>query len=553
MKWAKISEFVWLSLIRIGVLLAIILPGVHYLGPYLEGVTRGLIWSTLWGGILLSAVIIALAYFEVNRQSLLWAGIFLDLLLITLLVYFTGGSSSDMVILYLIPVGVAAYYFGLRGSVLTGILFAVLFGFFVVGESNNLISPFITYETVFPASITLRYYLFIILFLGIAGVAGYLSVRYKQREKAFTQTKFTLEKYQMNLGAVLENMVSAIVVLDNYGEVMLMNKMACRILGISTNNGNNKITRFEIKENYPEVDKLLEKVVQDLPVSRGIMKLKTKNGRTVDIGYSTSYLKDEEGEKTGIVMVFQDLSRKKEMDKDLRRWDRVTVINEFAKGLAQEIRTPVTAIQGAAELLDTEINGEERTRLTRLIKRETNRLNQIVTDFLKFAHIEPPKLEPVEMIQHIRETLESIEIPDHIRTIIDSLRDEFWVYTDRKLMYNVIKNLVTNAVDAIMEKPDTGTVQITLRKSGEFYSILNNGKDIVEEGQFLLSIRDNGTGMDDETLERVFDPFYTTKREGSGMGLPIVKKIVQSLEGKMEVHSFKGIGTQILMFFPEWK
>ena len=553
MKWAKISEFVWLSLIRIGVLLAIILPGVHYLGPYLEGVTRGLIWSTLWGGILLSAVIIALAYFEVNRQSLLWAGIFLDLLLITLLVYFTGGSSSDMVMLYLIPVGVAAYYFGLRGSVLTGILFAVLFGFFVVGESNNLIRPFITYETVFPASITLRYYLFIILFLGIAGVAGYLSVRYKQRERAFTQAKFTLEKYQMNLGAVLENMVSAIVVLDNYGEVMLMNKTAYRILGIPANNSNNKITRLEIKENYPEVDKLLEKVVHDLPVSRGIMKLKTKNGRTVDIGYSTSYLKDEKGEKTGIVMVFQDLSRKKEMDKDLRRWDRVTVINEFAKGLAQEIRTPVTAIQGAAELLDTEVNGEERARLTRLIKRETHRLNQIVTDFLKFAHIEPPKLEHVEMVQHIRETLESIEIPDHIRTVIDSLKDEFWVYTDRKLMYTVIKNLVTNAVDAIMEKPDTGTVQISLRKSGEFYSILNNGKDIVEEGQFLLSIRDNGTGMDEETLERVFDPFYTTKREGSGMGLPIVKKIVQSLDGKMEVYSFKGIGTQILMFFPEWK
>ncbi len=552
MKWSKISEFVWLSLVRIGVLLAIILPGVHYLGPYLEGVTRGLIWSTLWGGILLSAVIVLLAYFGVNRQSLLWAGIFLDLLLITLLVYFTGGSSSDMVMLYLIPVGVAAYYFGLRGSVLTGILFAILFGFFVVGESNNLIRPFVTYEVVFPASVALRYYLFIVLFLGIAGIAGYLSARYKQREKDITQTRFALEKYQMNLGAVLENMVSAIVVLDNRGEIILMNKMAYKILGIN-NGDNNRITRLEISESYPEVDEFLAKITREFPKTRGTVKIKTKNGRVVDIGYSTSYLKDEKGEKTGIVMVFQDLSRKKEMDKDLRRWDRVTAINEFAKGLAQEIRTPVTAIQGAAELLDTEINGEERARLTKLIKRETQRLNQIVTDFLKFAHIEPPKLEPVEMVQCIRETLESVEIPEHIRTIIDSEKDEFWVYTDRKLIYTVVKNLVMNAVDAIMEKPDTGVIQIAMRKSGEFYSILNNGKDIVEEGQFLLSVRDNGIGMDEEALEKIFDPFYTTKREGSGMGLPIVKKIVQSLDGKMEVHSYKGIGTQILMFFPEWK
>lgn len=547
-----LSHFYWISFIRLGVLAAVILPGVFLLSSVYPASSIAFMGLTFLGGVIISLLLLYAARRGVDPEGVLWAEIFLDLLLISLLVYMTGGSSSNLSLVFLLPIAVAGYFFELHGGLFIATLATLVYGFLYLAETQGWMTPFVTFQPAASSSSSLQFYLYVVLFYGVALLSGFLARSYRTHERFIRETRTTLARYRVNLETIVEHLQSALIALDEYGEITVINKAAKFILGIPEGEGQVRIT--DLKRRYPQLYHALQKIRLEPPTKRGLIHLETPTGRKIEIGYSSSHLRDENQRRLGVVIVFQDLTRLKEMDRDLRRLDRLAAVGEFAADLAHEIRTPVTAIKGAAELLNGDISEAERDKLTQLIKKESQRLNQIVTDFLRFARIPPPTYEFVDLTRLVQEAKNMVALPENIQLVVDVKESHhgFTVRTDRSLMFQVFVNLFQNAKDAILAKDDPqGTIRVIFRKAEETYSILNDGRDLVEVGYYLVGVQDDGVGIPEEVQDRIFDPFFTTKNVGSGMGLPIVKKIVNLFHGNMEVYSYPGMGTQILMFLRE--
>ncbi len=540
----------WMTGMRVGILLTVLLPGIVLLRPVVGTSGTLFLVSILAVGLLFSALFLLLARAGIGTRELLWAEIFLDLILITLLVHVTGGSSSDMPLLYLLPIVYAGYFDELRGSLFVALLSTLLLGFFTVAESNGWIQPFITYRPSLIGDVTLKFYLYALLFFTVGVASGYASTVYHRTEAALTRTRRALSRAQISLETVVENMNSGLLAIDEAGEVIFLNRSAKQILGLDHYRG--KITAEILKAEIPEFYDHLLRLLKDRPQKRESLRFRIPHqNREAEIGFNTTFLRDAWGNKLGMIMVFQDLARIREAERNQRTLDRLAAIGEFSANLAHEIRTPVTAIKGAADLLSEENLAEDQRTLVSLIRKESNRLNRIVTDFLQFTKLPPVQRGRVSLHRLLHDTVERFRPVSNRTKIRLSMPDEDLVLeTDQNLLMQALSNLIQNAIQAIEQAQLEGEVRVTALYPGMEFSVMGSGRDTVEENSVVILIEDNGPGIPADSLDRIFDPFYTTRPSGSGMGLPLVKKILQRLGGRMEIYSKEKEGTQVILYLP---
>ncbi len=540
----------WMTGIRVGILLTVLLPGIILLRPVVGTSGTAFMASILAVGILFSLLFLLLARAGVGTRELIWAEIFLDLVLITFLIHITGGSSSDMPLLYLLPIVYAGYFDELKGSLFVALLSTLLLGFFTVAESNGWIHPFITYRPSLIGDITLKFYLYALLFFTVGVASGYAATVYHRTEADLTRTRQALNRAQISLETVVENMTSALLAIDESGEVLFLNRSAKRILGLDHYQG--KITADILRAELPEFYEKLLNLLHHHPVKRESMVFEIpQQGRRVEIGFNTTFLRDSRGNKLGMIMVFQDLARIREVERNQRTLDRLAAIGEFSANLAHEIRTPVTAIKGAADLLAEEgLNQEQRTLIS-MIRRESDRLNRIVSDFLQFTKLPPAQKSRVSLHQVLKDTVERFRTTTkHVRIRLSLPPEDLSLETDQNLLIQALSNLIQNAIQAIEHSQLHGEVRVTAMYPGDDFSVLGNGRDTVDEHTVVILIEDDGPGIPQKDLDRIFDPFYTTRPSGSGMGLPLVKKILQRLGGHMEIYSREKEGTQVILYLP---
>jgi signal transduction histidine kinase len=231
--------------------------------------------------------------------------------------------------------------------------------------------------------------------------------------------------------------------------------------------------------------------------------------------------------------------------------DRLASLGEMAAGLAHEIRNPLGAIKGAAEVLEdaapgggSEGGGEQdlQKELLDVIIEETNRLNRVVSTFLDYARPykgDPQLLSVSEVIRRTVQIEESTSAHD-VRFVLDLEDDPAPVRADPERLHQVFINLVRNAVQAM---EGTGEIRISCRIHAPRSA--HGGRGRVE-----IRFADDGPGIADVVLEKIFIPFYTTKHEGTGLGLPICQRIVQDMGGAIEVESAIGRGTTFVVTLP---
>jgi signal transduction histidine kinase len=231
------------------------------------------------------------------------------------------------------------------------------------------------------------------------------------------------------------------------------------------------------------------------------------------------------------------------MEKD----ERERLVAQFAEiaalagGLAHEIKNPLSTISLNLELLIEEVSEGDSPRDRRMLKKllslqqECRRMGAILEDFLKFTRAGQPELDPSDLNQAVREFLEfyqaeasanGIEISPHLGADLPEVR------LDAGLFRQVLLNLALNAQQAM---PRGGLVEIQTR---------------VRNGRVELEMIDNGCGMDEKTLSRIFEVFWSTKPSGSGLGLATVKRIVEAHGGQVLVDSAPGRGTRFLISLP---
>ncbi len=477
----------------------------------------------------------------INRVSNLilfsYLQISLDILLETFLVYLTGGVDSPYTPLYIISIISASIILFRNGSSAAASLSAILYGGLVDLQFYKMI------PSMPPSSYSARetlYFLFIytIAFFTVAFLSGDLAEKVKQTGKELISKETDLTSLQAFNENILQSISSGLLTTDLHGRITSFNRAAGEITGYKSEEVHDKWVE-EILGWKTAASPAENSTKSNTPSRRFDIETSRKDGSRLILGFTISPFKDKNGEDKGSIWVFQDLTRTKEMEEEMSRRERLATIGELAAGIAHEIRNPLASISGSMQVLNRDLDMKDEDRhLMEVALKETERLNSIVTEFLIFARPIQLNPKPCNIFDLLTETIslakKSRDYRDDIEILTDFHDENMYIIIDQDKIKQVFWNLLINAFQAM---PGGGRFRIETRgrASGE-------GIEIVFE--------DNGEGIKKEDIGKIFNPFFTTKCSGSGLGLAVVQKIVKEHNGNIEVKSTAGMGSLFTVSLP---
>lgn len=458
-----------------------------------------------------------------NLRAMAYQQILGDVVLTTILIYITGGTESIFSFVYLFSVISASMILYGRGGLIVASMSTILFGLLLNLEYYGVLIPLgrkgIEY-TVHDA-----HYFFYLLGMNMAAfylvaiLSSHISQRLKEVEAELERKKIDYSKLEALYRDIVENVESGLISLDRDGHIGFLNKAGEDILGYRFD----ELYKESVSKIFPWMD--LKRKGQ----LRGEAIFKKKDGKDIFLGFSISPSRDIGGK----VMVFQDITKVKEMEEQVMRSEKLAAIGELAAGIAHEIRNPIASISGSTEILKEELGGSNHLKpLMDIILREADRLNRLVTDFLQFSKPALPQKEVFPLKDLINETLLSLRgNPDWNQDVKVEVQipNSLSLYGDSGQLRQVFLNLFLNAVQAM---PHGGILHI---------SALNR------DGLVEVSVQDTGLGIPQEIKGKIFDPFFTTKENGTGLGLTIVHQIIKNHQGEIQVKSEFARGTKVTL------
>jgi PAS domain S-box-containing protein len=335
---------------------------------------------------------------------------------------------------------------------------------------------------------------------------------------------------------VLASMTNGLITLDLESRLVSANSAAESILRLEGKHWQGKRFHELWPEDNPFV-RLLEKcLLNQTPCRNKEISMDTGEGEQRTLMVSTSFLEAGRGGKMGLLVVLNDITEVKALEARMRQSDRLAALGTLSAGLAHEIRNPLSAIKTFVQLLPRKLsNPAFFDKFQTTVPRELNRINDLIESLLELAR--PPKLEfrmisvsdCLSQVEDLyRDKLEAANITLEIREK-DSV-PELWA--DREHLVRALSNIVVNGSEAM---PHGGELTVTAEELA---------------GGVLLRFTDTGVGMDEATKDKIFNPFFTTKDTGTGLGLAMTHKIIQEHGGQIEVDSVVGKGTTFVLKFP---
>ncbi|MCC5910406.1 MAG: HAMP domain-containing protein [Clostridiaceae bacterium] len=264
--------------------------------------------------------------------------------------------------------------------------------------------------------------------------------------------------------------------------------------------------------------------------------------RKLYVDVMTSLLKGETGKVRGAICSFRDITEGKHIENNMETLDRLTSMGQFAAGMAHEIRNPLAGMKTSVQVLQKRLLHEDQSSNSKLFKGvlyEIDRINQLITDLLNFAKPKKPRYEVLNIKGILERTLALMdkgELKKNIKIDVVDYPEELLSFVDRGQIEQVFLNIIKNAVNAVSHE---GTLKIILDKCQE------NSKNWA-----VIKFQDDGCGISSEDIGKIFDPFYTTSSQGTGLGLSVVYELVKENKGSIQVNSRVGKGTEFRLTFP---
>lgn len=346
----------------------------------------------------------------------------------------------------------------------------------------------------------------------------YLTVELEERNAQLKAALADATTAKDNLRCILQSMAEALIVLDGDGNVAMVNRAAVEMIGPSAANA---------------AGRPFESLGFSL-VSEGGDTVLVANGKRFDVFASRSDVVDPQGAVRGCVLLIQDITRMKELESQSERNRRLIRMGEMAAKIVHEIRSPLCSIELYATMLESELGDGEASRLSRGISSGILSLNNILTNMLLFARQQKPSIARIDSASVVGEALRLLEPMTLSRGIpIDrDIAENPFLDGDPELLKQVLLNVALNAVQAT---GDGGRIGISVRREG---------------GGAVIEVSDEGEGIREENLERIFDPFFSTKVKGAGLGLAIASRIMEAHRGFIRVRSELGAGSVFELHFP---
>jgi len=485
-----------------------------------------------------------------------------ELYLESVIVHSTGGQASEFLLLFLITIVSASLIYHLSGTVLVATAASFFCSWALLSEGRQFSFPsskefFLTVNNLDEASFY-KLFLFFCSFYLVAFISGYLAQRLKREGEKLVSASAELDRVKMDTDDILRHLSSGLLSVDNLGNIIYFNKAAEEILGYNEKDIRDKKFTDVFFVRMPEfAEKLSETLESEKMHSRHELSVTSLKGKKFPIGMSTSILIDKDGSKRGLIAIFQDLTGAKKIEEQMRIKDRLAAVGELSAGIAHEIRNPLASISGSVEVLKGELKlAGENQKLMELILKESSRLNSILKEFLQYAKIKRTSLSKVDLVFIINEAVEIVKKHPSFREGI-KIEKEFeekhlWVWGEENQIKQLFLNLLVNGLEAMEEKGERlALVRKSLKQIKEFY--FEDEIDEEERDWIPIAVIDNGKGMNKDQKEKLFWPFYSSKKNGTGLGLPIVQRLVNNLGGKIEFTSEVGKGSAFVVYFKKHK
>ncbi len=448
----------------------------------------------------------------------------MDIFIITFLILITGGIESWFSFLLLLNVIGAGIILGKNSVFIIAAISSVVFGVVIEFQYYEMIpvryNQSLRFEDFF-------YHIFanVAALLLIAYLSRYLIVRVEKTSKKLEKTESDLRNLHSFHKDVIENIASGLFSTDTNGVIKLYNRSAEWITGMKREHA--------IGKNYREIFRFMRN-----PLKKGRFKgsIPVSSKRKI-IGLSISEHRDNSNQMKGYVGTFQDLTRITKMEKDIKEKEKLAAIGELSANIAHEIRNPLASLKSSIEMLkENNVHEKKSRRLMDIALHEMDRLNNIITDFLIYSNPTAANFKEVSLNGILRETIEMLK-----RSISDNgdvalgceCKDDIVIQADEDKLKQVFWNLGLNAIQS-------------LNDGGEIVVSVNRMHDSVK-----ILFHDSGAGIEQGNLKKIFYPFFTTKTNGTGLGLAMVYRIVNEHSGKIKVQSTVGKGSAFEIILPK--
>ncbi|HWR81758.1 MAG TPA: ATP-binding protein [Candidatus Deferrimicrobium sp.] len=366
------------------------------------------------------------------------------------------------------------------------------------------------------------------LFVLSSVVVLYLNVRQKRRDLALKY-----DKIKSVTDRIFEEMRTGVAAVDADGTLSIANEAFQQTFGIDTGIGR----RWDDIIRVPEL--AFQRLISTGESSTEREVSVSVRGDSKSLLVATSRLHPSENLPGGLVVVVYDVTRLKEYEQQAARRERLSEMGDLAAGVAHEIRNPLNAISIAAQRLATEFAGGEKSdeyrAMTDRIRSETKRLNEIITRFLALTREQKDQKPEIDLSRLLAETVNFVrpEAESQGITVSVAVEPDLHVLGDTDVLKQVIMNLFNNAREAVAGQAGHVTVEAHTAANG-----------------VVISFSDNGTGIPENIRHKIFSPYFTTKRAGTGLGLTIVHKSVTDLGGEIRVEDSDFGGARFVITFP---
>ncbi len=323
------------------------------------------------------------------------------------------------------------------------------------------------------------------------------------------------------------NQAAIVATTDHRGVITYVNDKFCQISKYSRTELLGQDHRIVNSGHHPkEFIRDLWRTIARGTVWRGELRNRAKDGSLYWVDTTIVPFMDNRGKPRQYLAIRTDITQRKAAEATLREQEALAQLGQLAAVVAHEVRNPLAGLRGSLQILESRLPAtiRERQIIGPMIQR-IDGLSRIVNDILLFANRQPATQRPVELLQAISEAVWSVKAtaPESFPPVTVTVPDTI-VLADPDMLRSVLLNLLLNACQASRDC----AVEVAASVHGH---------------QCHIEVSDRGPGIPPELRERVFDPFFTTKSSGTGLGLPIVKRLVTSMDGSIELRPRAGGGT----------
>ena len=368
------------------------------------------------------------------------------------------------------------------------------------------------------------------LFMGglllLLGTAGFYFLFLYQGMRVTRKTLANMRLYTRN---IIESMPDGLITLDSNGRIESCNHRALNLMGKEFDSlKGNRLD--ELYGGWPS-----DVFIHEGGISSFAYTFVHEDGDEIPVEISGSPLCDDQGSHLGAVLLLRDLREIRSMEEQLARTKRLASLGRMAAGIAHEIRNPLGTLRGFAQYFGSRAEDEASKEYSNLMVGEVDRLNEIISSLLQFSRPGDPEFKQVNISELLEKTGKLLEHDFKESNITLQLSDTCAtsIEADSDFLLQVLLNLLKNSLNACRE--------------GDSVSL--SCED--DEQNIYIAITDNGIGMNREEREQMFDPFFTTRKVGTGLGLAVSHQIVEQHGGSFEVVSSPGQGTTITVTLPK--